>query len=241
MNLAIDFGNTRIKAGVFNQHELADTQVFDSASTLLEFVRNKPSINRAVVCSVTAQHQEVISKLEKRFSVLNFNTQTKIPLQLSYKSPQTLGADRLAVALGAVLLSRGKNMLAIDAGTCVKYNLVNFKGQFEGGAISPGIRMKLKAMHHFTHALPDIEPDFEFIQALGRDTRESLLAGALTATARELDGMIEHYRGEFENLQVYITGGDAPYLCKQLKSRFFAHQNLLLNGLNAALLFNLEK
>jgi type III pantothenate kinase len=118
---------------------------------------------------------------------------------------------------------------------------VNKQNEYLGGAISPGLPMRLKAMNHYTSRLPLIEPDMNYEKLTGSSTRESILSGALLGAACEVDDMITRYREKYENLQAVITGGDAAYLCKQLKNRFFAHPTLLLEGLNAILNFNIER
>ena len=118
---------------------------------------------------------------------------------------------------------------------------MNAQNEYLGGAISPGIPMRLKAMNYYTQALPLVEFDKNYEKLIGQSTSESLLTGALIAAACEIDGMIDRYKERYENLQVLITGGDSDYLCKQVKNRFFANQNILLQGLNTILNFNLEK
>ncbi len=132
-------------------------------------------------------------------------------------------------------------MLTIDVGTCIKYNFVNQNNEFLGGAISPGIPMRLKAMHTFTAGLPQIETDENYSQLIGDSTQSSLLTGAQLGAACEVEQMVQRYREQFPDLQVVLTGGDSYYLSKQLKNPFFANQNHLLIGLNAVLRFNFEK
>jgi type III pantothenate kinase len=118
---------------------------------------------------------------------------------------------------------------------------VNQANEFLGGAISPGIAMRLKAMNQFTHALPLVDFDKTYNSLVGFDTQQSLLSGALIGALAELDEMIAKYLLKYPNLQAVLTGGDADYLGKQLKSRLFANQNVLLYGLNTILNYNLEK
>lgn len=240
MNLALDFGNTRIKAALFNEGALVKTSTFNSEASLTAQMADFGPINHCIIGSVTGAHENIARSLSKLFPVTIFTPQSRIPLTNLYSSALTLGSDRLAASVGAYTLSPNQNVLTIDAGTCIKYNFVNHKNEYLGGAIAPGIPMRLKAMNHYTHALPLIEADPEYTQLIGSSTRESLLSGAITAAAAEADGMIQRYTEAFPDLVVYITGGDAAYLCKQVKSRFFANQNLLLTGLNAILELNLE-
>jgi type III pantothenate kinase len=241
MNLVLDFGNTRIKSAVFEGTHLVEQRVFNSEQDLLSNLSSFDSIQNCLVASVTNNHVKTSELLMVKFNTLVFKANTPIPLKNLYKSALTLGSDRIAASVGAWALYPNQNVLTIDAGTCIKYNFVNEKNEYLGGAISPGVPMRLKAMHHYTQALPLVELDVNYDKLTGESTNESLLSGAIVAAACEADGMIDRYLAQYNNLQVLITGGDADYLCKQLKNRFFANQNILLQGLNTILNFNLEK
>ncbi len=173
--------------------------------------------------------------------MLLFEASTPIPLKNLYQSTSTLGSDRIAASVGAFSLYPSQNVLTIDAGTCIKYNFVNTNNEYIGGAISPGINMRLRSMNHFTSRLPLVQFDFNYEKLTGTSTEESLLSGALIGSVTEIESMIERYSDKYENLITVITGGDADYLCKQVKSRFFAHPDIVLNGLNTILNLNIEK
>jgi len=246
MNLVLDFGNTRIKAGIFEGAELIEKHFFKSPSELIqagftEKTFGNSRIQNCLIASVTRQHQEVFEHFNKKFRTLIFTNDTPLPITNKYKTVTTLGSDRLAVAVGAQHLYDQQNVLSIDAGTCIKYNFVNANNEYLGGAISPGILMRFKALHEYTAALPLVESDFIYTKYLGENTVESILSGAQVAAACEIDGMISYYSNDYKDLIVVVTGGDSEYLCSQLKSRFFANQNLLLQGLNSILNYNLEK
>lgn len=241
MNLVLDFGNTRIKAGVFNGAHLVEVRVFRSAAELVRSDLGIIPVKHCLIGSVTTDHEPVYEEFSSKFSTHIFTPATPIPLKNLYKSAMTLGSDRVAASVGAYSLYPGKNVLTIDAGTCIKYNFVNAGNEYLGGAISPGIPMRLKAMHAFTSALPEVELRADFNELIGANTADSILAGALTGAACEADAMIDRYRAMFGDLQVVITGGDGEYLCNRLKNTFFANQNLLLIGLNTILTYNIEK
>lgn len=241
MNLVLDFGNTRIKAGVFEGETLIEKRIFDSEIELLASLDSFKAIKNCLIGSVTNQHSKASEVLSATFKTLVFTATTSIPLKNQYKSAATLGSDRLAASVGAYSFFPDQNVLTIDAGTCIKYNFTDSENNYLGGAISPGIAMRLKAMHNYTAALPLIEADKNFNKLVGQTTTESLLNGALLGSACEADAMIDRYAAAYTNLQVVITGGDADYLCKQLKNRFFANQNILLVGLNTILNLNIEK
>lgn len=241
MNLALDFGNTRIKAGFFKGSELTGNLVFDNVEELIAAIPGFKEVENCIIGSVTNTHLPVQEALRGKMKTMVFAANTPIPIKNLYKSALTLGSDRIATSVGAWTVHPGTHVLTIDAGTCIKYNFVNAANEYLGGAISPGLPMRLKAMNHYTHALPLVETDKNFVKLIGQSTAESLLSGALVAAAAEVDGMIDRYRTLYPDLTVFITGGDADYLCKQVKNRFFADQNLLLKGLHTILTFNLEK
>lgn len=241
MNLVVDFGNTRVKVGIFDGVELIEARIYENDTQLIKDSLNFKNIKQCIICSVTNSHEAVFKHFEEIVNTVLFKPNTPIPLTNLYKSALTLGSDRIAASIGSFFYYPNKNVLTIDAGTCIKYNFVNAKNEYLGGAISPGIPMRLKAMNYYTAALPLIELDINYSKLIGQSTSESILSGALLGAASEVDGMIEKYQAQFEDLQIVVTGGDADYLCKQLKSRFFANPNILLYGLNSILNFNLEK
>jgi type III pantothenate kinase len=241
MNLVLDFGNTRIKAGVFNEANLVEKRIFDSEDELIDSILTLLPIKHCMVCSVAGNHEKVYEEFSAKFDTHLFTAATKLPFTNRYRSALTLGSDRVAASAGAFNFYPNKNVLTIDAGTCIKYNFVNSVNEYLGGGISPGIQMRLKAMHNQTHALPLVESDKLYSQLIGTSTSESILTGAMVGAACEVDEMINRYKSKFKDLQVIITGGDGDYLSSQLKNTFFANQNILLYGLNAILNFNLEK
>lgn len=241
MNLVLDFGNTRIKAAIFSRDALVEKHIFNSEAELLSAIHFFQNIQHCLVASVTNNHDTIAKMLSKKFHTLVFKADTPIPLKNLYKSSATLGSDRIAASVGAYTLFPNQNTLTIDAGTCIKYNFVNHHNEYYGGAISPGIPMRLKAMNYYTQRLPLVEFDMNYQTLIGKTTEQSILSGALIGAALEVDGMISEYLSEYPDLQVVLTGGDAEYLCKQVKSRFFADQNILLQGLNTILNFNIEK
>lgn len=241
MNLVLDFGNTRIKTAVFEGENLLEKKIFNSETELINAGNLFQNVQHCLIASVTNNHEKLAEMLSQKIHTIVFKADTKIPLKNLYKSSATLGSDRIAASVGAFSLFPNKNVLTIDAGTCIKYNFVNAKNEYLGGAISPGIPMRLKAMNDYTHRLPLVEPEWNYEKLIGENTQESLLSGALIGAAMEVEGMISRYQEKFSDLQVVITGGDADYLYKQMKNRFFADQNILLRGLNTILNFNLEK
>ena len=133
---------------------------------------------------------------------------------------------------------KNKNVLVIDAGTCITYDFINSDNEYLGGVISPGLTMRARAMHEFTAKLPLVEVVEEEKSILGKTTQQCLKIGVVKATALEIDGFISEYKNNFQDLTVILTGGDRQILSKNVKNSIFAPSNFLLEGLNQILEFN---
>ncbi|MES2514399.1 MAG: type III pantothenate kinase [Bacteroidota bacterium] len=240
MNLIVDIGNTRVKAALFNSYGPVETKVYSHADAILDDTTFIKQAKRAMIGSVVSEQDAFHHALNTLLPTTVFNSETKIPLTNLYQSASTLGSDRLAASVGAYNLYPNAPVLVIDAGTCIKYNFTNAQNEYLGGAISPGIQMKLKALNHFTSKLPLIEADFLYTALIGSNTHNSLLSGVLNGTIAEIDGIIDQYKLQFSDTICVLTGGDSEYLAKRLKNSIFAHQNLVLKGLNDILNYTLE-
>ena len=150
-----------------------------------------------------------------------------------------LSAHRLALATAANYYYPNKNVLVIDAGTCITYDLVNASNQYLGGGISPGIEMRYKSLNYFTSKLPLLNSKRES-ELIGTDTNRSIQSGVINGVISEIDGVISQYIHEFDDLTVVLTGGDSEFLSKRLKNSIFANSNFLLDGLNHLIQFNLD-
>ena len=235
VNLVLDFGNTRIKGAFFEKNELVNSFVFATVNDLLTNIDTLLKASKVMICSVTSAHEPVVTALEPHMITKVFQKDTRIPLRNLYNSAITLGSDRLAAAVGAYAEFPQQNILVIDVGTCIKYNFISRSAEYLGGAISPGIPMRLKAMGTHTHALPTLDITAATVQLIGTTTNESLLSGAILGAACEADGFIDRYREQYPDLVVVLTGGDAPLLADRLKNRFFASPFVLLKGIHTIL------
>lgn len=233
--LAIDIGNTRAKAGVFSGDRLLQRLSFDyRMPELLAPLFSRHKIDAAIVSSVV-QEAALLEKFISAHAPLHvLNSSTKIPLRNRYKTPQTLGGDRLACAAGAASLFPHKNVLSIDAGTCIKYDLVDQLGNYRGGSISPGISMRLSSLHEQTGKLPLLSPG-AVKHYIGKDTQSSIMTGVVLGVAGEMESFVRRYRKDFPGLKVLLTGGDASRLAKHLNFSIFATPDLVLIGLNSIL------
>lgn len=241
VTLALDIGNSKIKAGLFNGRELLKQVSFPTLGLSKLEAWWQPfrpemgiySTTRKVLPNFTDQLAGIIPMTELHFSM-------PLPVKLKYETPETLGKDRIAGAAGAQQLFPGHNVLVLDLGTCITYDMVTADGTFIGGQISPGLHMRLKAMHHFTAKLPlvpaNTDPD-----RVGSSTIANLQSGAFHGMLHEMDGFISWYSQNFDNLKVIITGGDASNFAAHLKNEIFAAPNLILQGLNYILLYQNDR
>ena len=187
-----------------------------------------------ILSTVAKDSPEFVKILSETAPLVILDENTPLPIKNLYETPATLGKDRLAAAAGAHALFPGKNVLSIDAGTCITYDFLTKDGEYLGGGISPGIRMRFQAMNAFTGKLPLVEPT-DFTGLIGKTTAESLLSGVINGVCEEIKGLIARYIEQYEDLTAVITGGDHEYLHNKLKINIFAVPDLVLLGLNEIL------
>ena len=240
MNLIVDVGNSYVKLAVFKKNKLVLKEVeeeFQVINSIKSIKRKYKSINKAIVSSVGELDNKTINYLNDTFEVMELNSRTKLPFKNNYKTPKTLGVDRIALVCASIKDYSKKNVLIIDAGSCITFDFINDKNEYLGGAISPGIRMRYKALHNLTANLPLLEPETPK-SILGTTTDSSIHSGVINGVLKEIDGVIYEYNEKYSDLTVILTGGDTNFLSKQLKSSIFANSNFLLEGLNFILQFN---
>jgi type III pantothenate kinase len=244
MRLIIDIGNTLAKVALFEDSDLlAVTYLPTLTIEALELFLTESGLTRPkdAILSTVRLHDEVfIDYLKSNFRLLLLSADTPLPIKNLYHSPETLGYDRLAAAVGATTLFPDRNILIINTGTAITYDLVTQNNEYLGGAISPGLTMRLMALHNFTQKLPLVELKEE-VRLIGRTTDESILSGVLIAARVEIDGMIEKFNNHYEQLFVILSGGDVKYFDKSLKNSIFAVPNIVISGLNQLLAFNFGK
>ncbi|SDS50386.1 type III pantothenate kinase [Gramella sp. MAR_2010_147] len=240
MNLVVDAGNTFVKTAVFQNSTLLEKHVFRKEDFLKNFqnLRKKfPEIQKSILSSVTALDELLENEVKKSYPLLHLDEKVKLPFKNKYGTPETLGKDRIALVAAAVNEYPGKNVLIIDAGTCITYDFKTREEVYLGGAISPGLEMRFKSLHKFTANLPLVKPKPE-AELIGNSTESSILSGIINGIKMELKGSIESYSSKFEDLTVIFTGGDSQILSIPLKNSIFANSNFLLEGLNFILEFN---
>lgn len=242
VNLCIDWGNTNVKAAIFDNDTLQKQFAF-SGEAALEKVSGLLDVyqpSKAILCSVVHHNDEVTHLVKSKIrTMVKLDGYTRTPINNAYLSAESLGPDRLALVNGAHALYPAKNNLVVSLGTCITYNLMQKNKTFRGGAIAPGLHMRLKALHTFTDALPEIGLDGDLL-LLGYDTATCMRSGVVFGMAAEIDGMIAEYEKQYPDFNAILTGGDAPYFASKLKSKIFADPDLLLKGLNLILNYNVS-
>ncbi len=240
MNLVIDIGNSRTKFSLFNRGEVLITVPVDEfLPQHIDVLKNEhPSLDKVILSSVREYPESLKSALQNKFETfIELNAETRLPIENLYSSKDTLGKDRIAAAVGANDLYPDTNVLVIDAGTAITYDLINEKNQYLGGNISPGLEMRFKALHQFTNKLPLIQQN-DLNKLYGTTTEEAVRAGVQNGFIYEVEKTIEMFKVFYSNLKVIITGGDAIFFDKKLKNSFFVHFNLVALGLNSILEYN---
>jgi len=243
MNLIIDVGNSYVKFAVFKQGKLIHkltTELIYFNKVYKNIREDFSNIEKIIISSVGKLELSQIEDLKKQEYVLVLDSNVKLPFKNLYKTPKTLGVDRIALVSAAVNQFPETNVLIIDAGTCITYDFISSKNQYLGGAISPGIRLRYQSLHNLTANLPLLDTEIPK-DIIGSSTSEAIHSGVINGVLMEIDGIIEEHQKKISDLTVILTGGDANFLSNQLKNSIFANSNFLLEGLNFILEFNTDQ
>lgn len=242
MNLIIDIGNTATKVAWFEQDLLVDVvSVSNRRWEHLETLCSKHPVERAIVATVVDLEDSTVARLNSlSVPLLWLDSRTRLPITNLYETPATLGYDRIAAVVGAWEQYPNRNILVIDAGSCITYELIDSKGQYQGGNISPGLQMRFNALHQFTGRLPLVSREGRLLQ-MGKDTETAIRAGVLQGMEYEISGYITAMRDKYTELLVFLTGGDEFSFDTNLKSIIFADSFLVLKGLNRILNYNNDR
>lgn len=243
MNLAIDIGNTHIKAAVFEEGLLVET--FKSKTADAAFVEQVfaayPAIGKAILASVRGRNAEVEEALDRRVKgFLRFDTAMPVPLKSKYATPQTLGQDRLAAAVGANAIYPECNVVIFDFGTAMTVDVVTNKGVFMGGNISPGLDTRFRALHEYTSNLPLLTAEGR-TALVGNSTETAIRSGVVNGMQYEIECYIEALSAKYDDMKIIFTGGDGKFFAKKLKNTIFATYDLVVHGLNRILEYNEDK
>ena len=231
--ICFDFGNTRLKAAVFENEIFSEEIVLpDDKIETLEKLLSTYKPQKTILSSVIEHNTEIEKLLVAKTAFHKVSHLTKANFTTPVGKPETIGTDRLALSAAAVHFYPGKNNLVIALGSCITYNFINQYHQFIGGSISPGMEMRFKAMQVFTAKLPLVQKDWNF-PLIGYDTKTNMQSGVIAGITYEIDGFIDSYASKYGNFNVVLTGGDTTYFAGQLKNKIFADSNFLFKGLYA--------
>ena len=241
MNLVLDIGNNYFKIGIYKNSDLI--YFFSDNSSKIESVINKVlSEYNDLSCTIISNVSSIntVDLFDGyKIRVLQLNSTFNFPFKIQYKTPLTLGNDRLALAAAASLLYPKSNKIIIDAGTCITIDFIDYNNNFYGGSISPGIDMRYKSLNNYTANLPLLEISDKFSYP-GDSTETSIHSGVIGGVCNEIKGFIENISSKHDDVKIILTGGNAKFLSKTLKITIFANQNFILDGLNSILNLNKE-
>ena len=243
MNLIIDIGNTFTKYFVIEKNEIIHHEQKESSleSPIDMFLDNFPQIKGLIISSVVTKKYYYPEVIKNRLdTIILLDEKTPIPVNNHYKTPETLGKDRIAAIVGAHNIFPNQNVLAIDAGTAIKFDFINKNGDYFGGNISPGLSMRFKALNHYTSRLPLLSA-IDNHAFFGSKTSEAIIAGVQNGIIFEIDGYINRLKEQYKQLKVILTGGDSFFFAGKLKNRIFAKPFLVALGLNRILEYNVKK
>jgi len=241
MNLVLDLGNSYGKIAVCEGNSVVEAATYEiiTSREIAYFHTRYTGLKGAIISSVVNYSREIIDYLSNLYSTcIELDHATLIPLNNLYRTPDTLGYDRIAAAVGAYTNYPGKNVLVIDAGTAITYDIVTSEGDFLGGNISPGLEIRFKSLNKHTSRLPHLERPDVIPPLVGGSTAEAIQSGIVNGLLFEIDGFIGAISQNYPKLQVVLTGGDAKYFVGKLKSSIFVDLNLNLIGLNRILEHN---
>jgi len=243
MNLIIDIGNTGIKLAVFDNNDSLIHFQRTNQDNIIEKLKNivqKFPVTDVIISQVgypVPGLNEYLSNHQIDYRYLS--TKLKLPFKIHYKSPESIGADRLGLVAGAVYKKPQGHKLIIDAGTCVTYDFIDKDNNYYGGAISPGLKLRFKSLHDYTANLPLLQPDEKNTPLIGNDTESSIQSGVINGLVGEIEGFIVKYNLNFPDLTVYLTGGHEKLLDRYIKNKIFVSSKfLLVEGLNFILNLN---
>ena len=237
-NLIIDIGNTRAKVFAFEGGKIVDGMTTDHNLTGVGEFARRTGCQRGIyscVAHLPEEGRKVLAGLG--FPMMELTGQTPVPVQIMYHTTETLGADRIAAIMGARELMPEGDLLVIDTGTCITFDFLDHENHYRGGNISPGLGLRLRAMHEGTALLPLIDREGESPE-LGYDTATALRSGVVWGMKYEIEGYIRRFRRKYPCVSVFLTGGDVKNLGISVKSRTFADDFIVPRGLNHILEYN---
>jgi type III pantothenate kinase len=231
MKLLIDIGNTSAKLAVMD----TDIVHFERRcepwkETFVRLLAAFPidGVRLSTVAGEDVELKEALAHLD--IPVIWLTSSVPCPVKPVMEVPPTYGADRWAADIGAIAQDSDHTLLIIDAGTCITYDLFSADGRLLGGAISPGVQLRLNAMHEHTALLPQIKAEKEAV-LLGYDTRTHMLSAAVNGARFEMEGYIRQFMKEYPDLHVFITGGNTFEFAEDISCPITHDPYLVFKGL----------
>ena len=232
MNLALDIGNSFLKAGIFKNNNLINYCEFNREYySNIKSILDKTPITHSIASNVSESNNQLIELLSKKTNLIKFNSSLKLPFKNRYQTKNTLGKDRIALVSNASKEYPKENVLLIDLGSCITFDFLNSKNEYLGGSISPGLSMRYRSLNSYTANLPLINPK-EIDYFIGRNTEDSIHSGIINGIVGELNSTIDKYKSQFKEIRIILTGGDSKFLFNRIKNSIFANSNFLILGLN---------
>ena len=240
MYLIVDIGNSRAKIVVVEGANILYNTVAECVSVdIVEGLMAQYSgITHAIISTTRGDGESVKTLLSGYIGevVLFTPATTPIPIANHYHTPNTLGADRLAAAVGAWAMYPDSDIMVVDFGTAITIDYV-VGGAFVGGNISPGVSTRFRSLNDYTACLPLCEPT-EVVLEYGRTTREAIEQGVMRGVEHEIRGYVEAFSKENGKKRIIFTGGDAKYFVKRIKNTIFADCEPVISGLTTILEYN---
>jgi type III pantothenate kinase len=235
--LILDIGNTNSKAAVFSDDDLVEVYKFRTGkkNKIPDELQQHGIFYSCIISSVVEPDKELLPELSPETRIIRLRSGLKLPVKINYRTPESLGSDRIANACGCWKMYPGQNVLVVDTGTCLKFDYVDDAGSYQGGSISPGLLMRFQSLNRFTSRLPFYEPNNQIPELTGQTTEGSIRSGVVNGMIAEINGIIQRYREVTDQLIVILTGGDHFQFEAMLKNPIFVAPNLTLTGLKVIL------
>ena len=207
---------------------------------LLHHVTSLQQVNACITSNVSSVDQTIIDiLLQQSAYFMELTAATPVPVRNLYKTPETLGKDRLAAIVGAYSLFPGKDILVLDAGTALTIDFIDREGNYHGGNISPGLNMRFRALHQFTQNLP-LQTQTDDYETIGDSTASAIVSGVQNGMVFEINCYIDQFVNKFPQLVAIITGGDGIFFVNKIEKHIFAAPNLVFYGLEKIVEHNIK-
>lgn len=236
LKLTVDEGNSSAKITLWEGSDMVRTAVCPTFrfSDLSSFLPEDETLSAAIFSSVRGARAD---RSDSPFPVIRLTAATALPFSIDYDSPETLGPDRIAAAAGARVVAGGAPVLIVDIGTAVTYDFLSADAVFEGGAIAPGIDLRLKSLAEHTASLPSVDPDGS-VRLCAKSTAEAMRSGAILGIAAEIEFFASRLKASHPELLTVITGGSAKAVTPFISSPFIEEPDLVSVGLKYILDYN---